>query len=134
MGLKKKSKVSAQFSMSSLTDIIFLLLIFFMLTSSLVAPNALNLKLPGRRDSQTIPSTQQLDDVRISPSGQLYFNNKRIDAGKLEDELGRRAEGAGSRQYTITISPDRGAPVEAVVTVMDIAMRYDINGVLAAEE
>ena len=47
MGLKKRSKVSAEFSMSSLTDIIFLLLIFFMLTSSLVAPNALNLKLPG---------------------------------------------------------------------------------------
>jgi biopolymer transport protein ExbD len=134
MGLKKKSKVSAQFSMSSLTDIIFLLLIFFMLTSSLVAPNALNLKLPGRRDSQSIPSTQRLDDVRISSSGQLFFNNKRIDAGTLETELGQRAEGAGRREYTITISPDRGAPVEAVVTVMDIAMRYHINGVLAAEE
>lgn len=44
---KKKSKISAEFNMSSLTDIIFLLLIFFMLTSSIVAPNALNLKLPG---------------------------------------------------------------------------------------
>ncbi|MFM9952070.1 MAG: ExbD/TolR family protein, partial [Saprospiraceae bacterium] len=47
MGLKKRSKVSSQFNMSSLTDIIFLLLIFFMLTSTVVAPNALNLKLPG---------------------------------------------------------------------------------------
>ena len=134
MGIKKKAKVSAEFSMSSLTDIIFLLLIFFMLTSSLVAPNALNLKLPGRRDSQSIPSTQRLDDVRISSTGALYFNNQRIDAAKLESELSSRAGRSGSRQYTITISPDRGAPVEGVVTVMDIAMRYDINGVLAAEE
>jgi len=53
MGLKKKSKVSAEFSMSSLTDIIFLLLIFFMLTSSMVVPNALNLKLPGKKKSNT---------------------------------------------------------------------------------
>lgn len=120
--------------MSSLTDIIFLLLIFFMLTSSLVAPNALNLKLPGRRDSQSIPATQRLDDVRISPSGELYFNNKRIAGESLEAELAARAGRAGSQKYAITISPDRGAPVEGVVTVMDIAMRYDIDGVLAAQE
>ena len=49
MAVKSRSKVSAQFNMSSLTDIIFLLLIFFMLTSSIVTPNALNLQLPGKK-------------------------------------------------------------------------------------
>ena len=68
MGIKKRNKVNAQFSMSSLTDIIFLLLIFFMLTSSLVAPNALNLKLPGSSRTN-VASSDRMDDVRISSSG-----------------------------------------------------------------
>ena len=130
MALRKRSKVSAEFNMSSLTDIIFLLLIFFMLTSTVVAPNALNLKLPGRSDTPASPSADRLDEVRIDESGAFYFNDRRIDAGDLEATLAGRA-GTG---YSMLIAPDRQAPVEGVVTVMDLAMRLDINGVLAAEE
>lgn len=116
--------------MSSLTDIIFLLLIFFMLTSTVVAPNALNLKLPGRADTPASPSTERLDEVRIDEAGELYFNDRRISATDLEGQLQPQA----GRGYSILIAPDREAPVEGVVTVMDLAMRFDINGVLAAEE
>lgn len=130
MGLKKKSKVSAQFSMSSLTDIIFLLLIFFMLTSSLVAPNALNLKLPSSSKS-SVPSTQRIDDVSISQGGNFYLNNKRLGLEELERDLQRLAR--TSSKPTITISPDKGTPTEHVVSVMDIAMRFEINAVLATE-
>ena len=73
MGLKKRSKVSAEFNMSSLTDIIFLLLIFFMLTSSLVVPNALNLKLPSSSNSKVV-SSSKVSDVAIRKSGSLYWN------------------------------------------------------------
>lgn len=129
MGLKKRSKVSAEFSMSSLTDIIFLLLIFFMLTSSLVAPNALNLKLPGSSRSQvTTPS--KIDDVRISTSGKYYLNGSSISLANLESRLSSMAR-SKSGQLSITISPASNTPVESVVAVMDIAMRYKINGILA---
>lgn len=130
MGLKKRSKVNAEFNMSSLTDIIFLLLIFFMLTSSVVAPNALNLKMPGRADTPASPSNERLDDVRIDNEGSFYFNNRRITAGELENRLQAKANG----KYSMLISPDKQAPVEGVVTIMDMAMRLGINGVLAAEE
>ena len=130
MGLKKRSKVSAEFSMSSLTDIIFLLLIFFMLTSSLVAPNALNLKLPSSSKTST-PSTNKIDDVRISQGGNYYLNNRSISLEGLESEMERLAR--RTRNPAITISPDPGTPTEYVVAVMDIAMRYRINGVLATE-
>ncbi|HHJ51087.1 MAG TPA: biopolymer transporter ExbD [Phaeodactylibacter sp.] len=133
MGLKKKNKVSATFSMSSLTDIIFLLLIFFMLTSSLVAPNALNLKLPGRNNT-AIPSSKRIDDVAVSPSGKYYLNGKRITLATLQRELGRKARQKGRKKLTITISPAKDAPVESVVAVMDIALQYDINAILAAEK
>lgn len=129
MALRKRSKVSADFSMSSLTDIIFLLLIFFMLTSGLVAPNALNLKLPGTSRSR-VPSTSRMDNVQISESGSFYLNGKRSSLEDIDNQLKRMA----NRDESITISPDSGAPVEAVVAIMDIAMRYNINGILAAEK
>jgi biopolymer transport protein ExbD len=131
MGLKKRSKVSAEFSMSSLTDIIFLLLIFFMLTSTLVAPNALNLKLPGKSNAKATTSAQ-VDDVRISQSGRFYVNNKRRSLGDVEREMARLAR--RSSKPTITISPDKGTPTEHVVAIMDLAMRYNINGVLTTED
>lgn len=119
--------------MSSLTDIIFLLLIFFMLTSTLVAPNALNLKLPGS-SRQNVVTSSDIDDVRIRRDGNYYLNNRRIDVSSLEDQLGRKARQMGNRKYNMTISPDPGTPTEYVVAVMDIAMRYNINAILATEK
>lgn len=132
MGIKKRSKVNAQFNMSSLTDIIFLLLIFFMLTSNLVAPNALNLKLPGTSNT-SVPSTRNIDDVRITRSGQYRLNGEAITLPNLEKVLARKARGS-SQKLNVTISPDAGTPVEHVIAVMNIAMRYDINGILASDK
>ena len=129
MGLKKRSRVNAMFNMSSLTDIIFLLLIFFMLTSSLVAPNALNLKLPGKNNR--VPSnTERLDDVRIDRQGRFYFNGKRQSFTEIQNRVRRKARGG---QASITISPDKGTPVEAVAQVMDLALRLDVDAILATE-
>ena len=130
MGIKKRNKVSAEFSMSSLTDIIFLLLIFFMLTSSLVAPNALNLKLPGpSKPSNTPPS--QVDKVDISSSGRYYFNG----VIKSEYDLEKDMRGIDRRngKKVVVIAPKDDTPTEAVVAVMDIALRFDIEAILAAE-
>lgn len=132
MGLKRKAKVSAEFSMSSLTDIIFLLLIFFMLTSSLVAPNALNLKLPG---SSSTPSTsnEKIPDVAITRAGDYELDGKRISVGNLEKGL-RRLKRSAKGKLDVTISPNPDAPVENLVEVMDMAMRLQINAIMAMEK
>ena len=132
MGITKRNKVSAQFSMSSLTDIIFLLLIFFMLTSSLVAPNALNLKLPSS-SSQRVVSTDRLDRISISAAGEYFLNGRQFSLRNLERELARKAR-SRSTQLNITIKPAPDTPTEYVVAVMELAMRYDINGILATGE
>ena len=132
MGLKKKNKVSAEFSMSSLTDIIFLLLIFFMLTSSVVTPNALNLKMPGN-SSSSVTVSEKPDDVTIPRKGTLRVNGKTVSKGQLDRKLNdiRRKKG---RKVSMTISPKKGAPTESVVLVMDAMRRLGINGILAMEE
>jgi len=132
MGLKKRSKVSAEFNMSSLTDIIFLLLIFFMLTSSLVAPNALNLKLPGKSRT-TVTSPSLLDRVTINASGQFYLNGRRMSVNVLEQELAARAN-RSSGKFKFVIQHDDRTPVQDVVAVMNIALKLNADGILAAEK
>ncbi len=129
MGLKKRSKVSAEFSMSSLTDIIFLLLIFFMLTSTLVAPNAINLKLPSSSNAPSTVKPSDLDDVRINRSGQYYFNQRRVSKSQLSTSL-KNTKRKGGRNATITLSPDKKATHGAVIYVMDLANQLNIDAVL----
>ena len=132
MALKKRSRVTAQFNMSSLTDIIFLLLIFFMLTSSLVAPNALNLKLPGQANTPAPPSERDIDRVLVENDCGYRFNGESKGLGGLETALRQAAR--GQRDYSVLISYGARAPTECVVNVMDISRRYNINGVLAAPQ
>lgn len=127
MGLKKKSKVNAEFNMSSLTDIIFLLLIFFMLTSSLVVPNALNLKLPGKK--KTVKVTSKPPTVSIKSNGTYYFSGSRVSLSQLESKV-RSEKKRKKDKATIKIAPHPKANTEHVVAVMDMAFRYNITAVL----
>ena len=127
MGLKKRGKVSAEFSMSSLTDIIFLLLIFFMLTSSLVSPNALNLKMPGK-ESVKKSTASNLPKISITKSGSFLFEGVAVSNNAISDLM------QPMKNETIIVDPHRDAPIEKVVRIMDLAMRYKIETVLAASD
>ncbi len=127
MGLKKKTKASAEFSMSSLTDIIFLLLIFFMLTSSMVVPNALNLKLPGKTKSSTelkAPPT----NISIKRDGSYWIRGERVSINRIEKAI--RELGKKGRPVSMTLSPDPRVPNQYVVSIMDIAFRYGVETIL----
>ena len=84
MGLRSRNKVSADFNMSSMTDIVFLLLIFFMLTSTLVSPNALKLLLPSSK-ARTLE--KQTVSVSITKDIAFFINENRIQEANIEREL-----------------------------------------------
>jgi biopolymer transport protein ExbD len=115
--------------MSSLTDIIFLLLIFFMLTSSIVAPNALNLKLPGTSQKK-VTKQEVYDEVFIYKAGTFELNGKGKSLPEIEAYL-RSKIGGNPKDFSFVIQPEKETPVEHVVAIMDIALRLQINGVLA---
>ncbi|MDP4680135.1 MAG: biopolymer transporter ExbD, partial [Cyclobacteriaceae bacterium] len=81
MNLSSKHKVSAAFNMSSMTDVIFLLLIFFMLTASFVTPSGLPVNLPTSKSSKII---LQKVSVSITKSREFYVNDKKASRNKLE--------------------------------------------------
>ena len=126
MGLRSRNKRLAEFQLASLTDIVFLLLIFFVLTSSIVSPNALNILLPNS-DSQT-QATQSVS-ISIDKDLKYYLNGEEIDPAWLETML--PAKLAGQTDPTVVLSADKSVPVEYVVGVMNIASSMKITMVLA---
>lgn len=128
MGLKTRNKVSALFNMSSLTDIIFLLLIFFMLTSTLVSPNALKLLLPSS-NSQTL--AKQTVSVSITKDLKYYLDKKRVTLEELSGSLQDKFDDIDDA--TIVLNADKSVPVDNVVQVMNIANQLDLKMILATK-
>lgn len=126
MNLRGRNKVSAEFSMSSMTDIVFLLLVFFLLTSPAITPNALDLILP-KASGKT--SSVQKASVSITKDGAYYVDNERVSEYGIEKELKRIL--AGQEEPTIILRAEEGVPIEDAVFVMDIANKNRYKVVLA---
>ena len=126
MSLRSRNKVSANFSMSSMTDIVFLLLIFFMLTSTLVSPNALKLLLPNSK-SRTLE--KQTISVSITPEIEYYIEDQKFPFDQLEIQLKKLLE--NEQEPAIVLHADKTVDIEFAVKVMDIAYRNKYKIVLA---
>jgi len=128
MNLRSRSKVSAEFSMSSMTDLVFLLLIFFMLTSTLVTTSALDIILPKSK-AQTVKK----QDIQITIGKDLQFSmdGEIISESAIESALLRKA--AGLDQAVVILRADESVPTGKVVKIMDIAYRNKIKMVLATD-
>jgi len=126
MKLKRHSKVESTFQMSSMTDIVFLLLVFFMVTSTLVSPNALKLLLP-RSNSQT--AAKPITTVSITADLQYYVEQTPVPFNTLEIYLQKKL--LGQEEPTISLHADRTVPVEEVVKVMNIAKDNHFKLILA---
>ncbi len=131
MALKRQSKVSAAFSMSSMTDIVFLLLIFFMVTSTLIAPNALKLLLP-QSSNQTM-ATKPITTVSITDELQYAVEGRFVRFSDLENEIVRKVGASSSYDEppTISLHVDQSVAMEHVVKVMNIAKNNKYRLILA---
>ncbi len=126
MAISSRNKVSVQFSMSGMTDIVFLLLIFFMLTSTLIAPNAIKLLLP-KSSNQT--AAKPLVTVSITSDIKYYIGTTQVAFQQLEPRL--QNELKYRVDPTISLHADRSVPIEHVVKVMNIARRNKYRVILA---
>lgn len=124
MKFKNRNKVSPEFSMSSMTDIVFLLLIFFMLTSN--APNALDMILPKAKGKST--NTQNVS-VSIKKNLTYYINGEKVSANQIEGKLKKIL--IKNDKPTIMLRAEEGVPIEKAVLVMDIANRNKYKVILA---
>ncbi len=115
MDLQSKHKVDSSFSMSSMTDIIFLLLIFFMLTSSFIPPSGLPVNLPTSKSS-TI--TLQKVTVTITEDLKYYVNDRPINKRDMENALRKELDG---QEGNVSLHIDKSVPSEFLVELAGIA-------------
>ncbi len=114
MALKMRNKVSPEFSMSSMSDLVFLLLIFFMLTSTLVSPNAIKLLLPNS-SSRTL--AKQTLTVYINEANQYFLESSPVAESGLIEAIGGRLQ--GQTEATLVLRTDKTVPIQYVVNVID---------------
>jgi biopolymer transport protein ExbD len=126
MTLRSRNKISPNFNMSSMTDIVFLLLVFFMLTSTLVSPNALKLLLPNSK-AKTLE--KQTISVSITKEIDFYINGENIDVNNLESNIISKMD--NENDPAIILHADKTVDIEHIVKVMDIAYRNKYKIVLA---
>lgn len=128
MGLRSRNKVSPNFNMSSMTDIVFLLLIFFMLTSTLVSPNALKLLLPS---SNTQTRAKQTVSISLTKDLKYYINDEQVEFDFLEPLLIQKM--GNDPNNSIILHVDRTVAIEEAVQVMNIANKNKFKMVLATQ-
>ena len=128
MSLKSQNKINPNFSMSSMTDIVFLLLIFFMLTSTLVTTNALDIVLPS---SSAQPLKQQTLSISITEDLRYFINNESVERTFLESKMQEKFNSVDDP--TIILRVAKTIPMEYAVEVMDVAYRNNYKIVLATQ-
>lgn len=126
MGVKKRSKVSAEFNMSSLTDIIFLLLIFFMLTSNMVQ---ITVDLPKSESKTVAPSDLP---VMLTIDGKITVVGKASSKATMEKDIATAVRNSNNKDNaTVMIVSEVGVPWKDVHQVMKIASGLKVKAIIA---
>ncbi|WP_406684861.1 biopolymer transporter ExbD [Seonamhaeicola sp. MEBiC1930] len=128
MNFRGRNKVTPEFNMSSMTDIVFLLLIFFMIASTLVSAEAIDLLLP-----KSSSKTTQVKNISVSVNKkhQYFVDMKMVAKSQLESAILTAMQ--GSSTSSITIRSDQDVEMKHVVYIMDIANRNKIKSTLAVK-
>ena len=127
MNLRGRNKINAEFNMSSMTDIVFLLLIFFMIAvTTMTTTNALDLSLPNSDGK-----ANEIENVSVSidDKSEFYVDKQQYPEEELEAVLKNAL--AGQKEPNIVLNVAKGVPIENAVKVMDIAYRKNFKIVLA---
>ena len=129
MAIESRHKTNKNFAMSGMTDIVFLLLIFFMITSTLIVPAAQNVELPeSNNQTQATPVLV----VSIDQQKSIYVDDQIYTLGELEGVLRMKLEQYGEAP-TIRVNADRDLNMEEVFTLLDIARRNRYKVILGTK-
>lgn len=129
MNLKGRNKITPEFNMSSMTDIVFLLLIFFMIASTLTKQlDTIEVKLPQAKGKT---ENRSAITVTINKSKSFYIDDILVAKSSLQAQLVSVLSKSDSR--VIVLRAEKNVPVEEVVYVMGIANQNSIKIVLAVD-
>ena len=130
MDFKTRNKITPNFNMSSMTDVVFLLLIFFMIASTLAKNlNTIDVKLPQAKGKS---ENRENISVSIDSKNRFYIDGQFVSKKNIKDELITKLSKSNKR--VIILRSDSKVPIEEIVYLMDIANKNSIRVVLAVKE
>ena len=126
MPIKSRNKVSISFSMAGMSDIVFLLLIFFMITSTLIHPTAMKLMLPrGNQQAAAKPMTT----VSITPDLRFFVEDQQVSLDTLEAALQQKI--GNSEDIYVSVHSDESVPWKYVIEVLQILNKNKYKTIVA---
>ncbi|MDA9660600.1 biopolymer transporter ExbD [Flavobacteriaceae bacterium] len=129
MNLKGRNKITPEFSMSSMTDIVFLLLIFFMIASTLAKNlDTIDVKLPQAKGKTENRNTVA---VTINNSDQYFIDSKQVSKRNIESKLIDRLKDL--KTPSIVLRAEQKVPIDQVVFIMNLANKNGVKVVLAVD-
>ena len=129
MNLRKRQRGNVEVHTSALNDIMFFLLLFFLLASAVANPNVVKLFLPRSNSGQSIP--QKTINVSITKDLEYFVEKKQVDAANLFQSI--EAYQKAAPDLTIILYADRTIAIENVIELTDIANKLKVKLVLATE-
>jgi len=130
MDFKTRNKITPNFNMSSMTDVVFLLLIFFMIASTLAKNlNTIDVKLPQAKGKS---ENRENISVSIDSKNRFYIDGEFVSKKNIKDELITKLFKSNKR--VVILRSDSKVPIKEIVYVMDIANKNSIKVVLAVKE
>jgi biopolymer transport protein ExbD len=129
MNLRKRTKITAEVATSSMNDIMFFLMLFFLIMSTLLNPNVVKLTLPNSKHNQTL--RQKEVTISVTKELQYFVNNAPVTFEMLEPMLA--SELSKSKDLTVILRCDSGITVQNLVNVLEIGNKLKVKMVLATK-
>ena len=131
MNLQTKNKPKAEIFTAAMNDIMFFLMLFFLIMSTLLNPNIIKINLPSAQYTQAIHKKEI--QVSIDANHFYYVNNKKISSQDLESELAR-LKGNNNEQIFVVLSCENTLPIQEMVNVLEVGNKLNIKTVLAIKK
>lgn len=129
MNLRRRHKIAPEVSTASMNDIMFFLMLFFLIASSVVNPNVIKLLLPKAASGQSV--SKKTISVSITKDLQYYVEKQLVPANQIEQVLNSYLK--NTEELTVILYVDQTVQIQDVVDVMDISNKLKVKLVLATD-
>jgi len=129
MNLRRKKKITAEVATASMNDIMFFLMLFFLIMSTLLNPNVVKLTLPSSKHNVELRKKEVT--ISVTKDMQYFVNNVPVTFPMLEPLL--TTELAKSKDFTVILRCDSGLTIQDLVTVLEIGNKLKVKMVLATK-
>ena len=129
MQLRRKNRTTSQVETGALNDIMFFLMLFFLIASTMVSPNVIKLLLPSSNTGKAVTKTQV--SVSVNKDLQYFINNEPVSIDQLESKLSEVTKNV--TDVTVVLRVDKSVQVQNLVDILEIGNRLKIKMILATQ-